>query len=227
MSQFQFIIEIVDALGTISLAMAAFYQIYHTEHKTEALRPKLIIFPEFIGTPSPSGIMFYVYNVGKSIAKHCNVNLTIIYKTPVITKSRHIYWTWNEYNKTTSQSGVLFDTSSDDRNFININPTQKVSLSHLMVNTLYEEPLADNQKIPSAKFTINVEIYSENMTTAASYPIELEWTGSAFDDETDQIKRELKLRDELEQRLWKEKSDELLNLRESALYKRKHKRKFF
>ena len=210
------------------LAVAAFLQIFYNEYKTKSLRPKLVILPDFAGTPLPSGIVFYVYNVGKSTAKNCSVNLTIIYKTPTTTKSRHINWTWTEYNKTliqsTGKSGVFFDTSSENCNFININPTQKASLSLLIVNTLYGEPLADNQEIPPMRFKIRVEVYSENMTNTASYPLELNWNGKTFNTVTEQIKFDSEHKVELEQMLWKENRDELFNLRKHTFYKRKHKR---
>ena len=210
-------------MATVSLAIAAFYQIYHTEHKAESLRPKLIIFPDFGGTPLPNEVVFYVYNVGKSVAKNCSGFLTIINKTPLEASKiplRNVPWTWNEYNKTISQSGKFFEASSEKSNFINILPTQKVTLSLLTVDTLYGEPLADNTEVPPMKFAIRVDVYAENMTTAASYPIELKCTKKAFDIRAEQIRRDQELKDKLEGRLEKEKFDELMNLRESIFYKR-------
>lgn len=210
--------EILDALGTILLAIAAFYQIYHTEHKTESLRPRLVVFPEFDGELSSSQIVFYVYNTGKSMAKNCNATLTVAYKMQSINELRTVHFKWIEYNKVENPSGTFFiESHLTSRDFVNINPTQKASLNKIDIRDLYRGIFRSDAEVPPVTFGIRIDVYAENMTTGTSYPLLLKWTGKAFDINKDEIKEEIEKRIVLENKLRRYKHEELLKSRVDAL----------
>jgi hypothetical protein len=182
------------------------------------LKPKLIIFPGFIGTRPSEGIMFNVYNVGKSTAKNCIAHLKVIFETQSITKIRNIRWTWSVYNSTISQSGEYLINSIIQSDSININPSEKVSLSHVMVSDLYGEPLVDNEKVPPIKFIVSMEVFSENTTISAEISITLNWNGSYI--EPNNIIKEAIIGLELEKKLNSEKLEQLFKLRNKVFSKR-------
>ena len=213
----------MSAGGTITLAFAAFYQIIHAEKKEKKMKPKLIILPSFIGE-KPDTIVFCVYNTGESMARGCAAYLTVIDITSDKVENiqtRSVPWTWNEYNKTQSQVGSYFEDIFDKGSYsIDIRPKQKTTLSYITSRTLYGKPLDANLNVPPMRFVIKVEVYAENVSTAAIYPLYLYWTGESFDITTKPLSDDASLVNKLDIKLDKEKSAELFKLRKFTFYKK-------
>lgn len=203
-------------MGTLSLAIAAYYQIYHTAHKEEANRPRLIIFPEFGGDKPLIQIGFVVYNVGKTVAKNCKVYLKIIQSgdNKTLTKT---YWTWVKYNiriKISEGFNIKF-RNLENIESIDIYPHEKASLSYIPLNILLGKKIDTAQKVPETYLIIDIKIFSENMTTPGMYVLGINWTGDYLDTDTEQINIEYEKRKALEERL----HDEMLREYRSTSWK--------
>ena len=218
----QTIAEIISAVGTLTLAIAAYYQIYHTAHKEEAMRPRLIIFPDFNGGYSHSQIGFDVYNIGKTVAKNCKVDLEIIRNGDGATISK-ISWSWSKYDMTTNLSGD-FNTeliNTEGYRSKDIYSHEKASLTYLTVETLYGKGMNSTQKVPRTDFVIKVVIISENMATPGIYVLSINWTGDYFDIMTDQIDIAFEKRKILENKLDNEKMSEFRNISRSYFLRKR------
>ena len=82
------------------------------------------------------------------------------------------------------------------------------------------QPLFDNEEFPPMNFIVKVEVYAENTTPAASYPIELEWTGKAFNTLTERIIADRHRIINLEKYLHKNKADKTIKLLKSKFFKK-------
>ncbi len=222
MTLIQTFAEIISAVGTLTLAIAAYYQIYHTAHKEEAMKPRLIIFPDFNGKDSPDQIGFIVYNIGKTVAKNCRVDLTILRNGDGAT-IRKTAWTWSTYDMTTNLSGD-FDTeliNMEGNKSKDIYSHEKASLTYLTKETLYGNGMNSTQKVHRSEFTIRVVIISENMATPGIYVLSINWTGDYFDIMTDQIDIAFEKRKILENKLDNEKMSEFRNISRSYFLRKR------
>lgn len=207
-------------MGTFALAIAAFYQIYHTEHKAEKLKPKLIILPELQGIPCPKMIFFHVYNIGRSMAKNCSIRLTIIRKRPSM-ELRTLSWAWSEYIGVVNSAGVSTIKNKDSVKSKDIFPKEGASTTYLSIWDLLGIDEKSSENVTQTTFVIRIKVYSENMEIPATYPIELEWTGKCFNNHSEYYQNDNERVQELEYKLNKAASDEMMNLRESIFFKKR------
>lgn len=89
-----------------------------------------------------------------------------------------------------------------------------------MAGTLYGEPIVNDEKVPQMKFKIRVEVYTENMTTAATHIIELNWTGSSFDISPEHFQNFIQRRFQLESKLYEEEVTQSIKLGKSGVFKK-------
>ncbi|MCW1294230.1 MAG: hypothetical protein QXP07_00090 [Candidatus Parvarchaeum sp.] len=140
-------------------------------------------------------------------------------------------WPWeiNYVDTELSSSSIFFKTKTE--NAINISPSQKVVMKNLTIENIYtlfaksikirtESSEGNSMEIPPGEYMINIEVYAENIKTAAMYPIQLTWTGHAFDIRTEEVNRGMDFRNDTEIKLRTEKYEDLINIRKSFLYKK-------
>ncbi len=215
--------KIIEASGTLVLAIAAFYQIYHTEHKAEKLKPKLIILPEFEKDQYPKKFFFRVYNMGKSVAKSCNIRLKIISTEGILEslESRTISWTWNEYIQLVNSSGESIIENISRFQSKDIFPKEGASTTLLSIWDLLGIDEKSSKSVSKKTIAISVKVYSENMELPATYPMELEWTGKCFNISFEFYQNESKHVQELEDLLNKAAFDEMKKLRILVFFKKR------